>query len=121
VTGLADVILGLLKSARFGLSAGSIACDKGTSVGDGPAGVGNAVNETVVLFVCRAVLHQPDTQRDGNQSHPMTHVIASSIRDCAASRPISPLAGAALHPDPVSLRDTTLYCRRGDPLPRWCG
>jgi phospholipid/cholesterol/gamma-HCH transport system permease protein len=48
VTGLADVLLGLLKSALFGLSAGLIACYKGTSVGGGPAGVGNAVNETVI-------------------------------------------------------------------------
>ena len=32
----------------FGLSAGMIACYKGISVGGGPAGVGNAVNETVV-------------------------------------------------------------------------
>jgi len=29
----------------FGLSAGMIACYKGISVGGGPAGVGNAVNE----------------------------------------------------------------------------
>ena len=48
ITGLPDVILGLLKSALFGLSAGLIACYKGISVGGGPAGVGNAVNETVV-------------------------------------------------------------------------
>ena len=33
----------------FGLSAGMIACYKGISVGGGPAGVGNAVNETVVF------------------------------------------------------------------------
>ena len=48
VTGLSDVVIGLLKSALFGLAAGLIACHKGTSVGGGPAGVGNAVNETVV-------------------------------------------------------------------------
>ena len=36
------------KAALFGLSAGMIACYKGISVGGGPAGVGNAVNETVV-------------------------------------------------------------------------
>ena len=33
----------------FGLSAGLIACYKGISVGGGPAGVGIAVNETVVF------------------------------------------------------------------------
>lgn len=48
VTGVADVLLGLAKSTLFGLAAGLIACFKGISVGGGPAGVGNAVNETVV-------------------------------------------------------------------------
>jgi phospholipid/cholesterol/gamma-HCH transport system permease protein len=43
-----DVLLALVKAALFGLSAGLVACYKGTSVGGGPAGVGNAVNETVV-------------------------------------------------------------------------
>jgi len=37
------------KAAIFGLTAGLIGCFKGISVGGGPAGVGNAVNETVVL------------------------------------------------------------------------
>jgi phospholipid/cholesterol/gamma-HCH transport system permease protein len=44
-----DVVISLVKAALFGLSAGLIACYKGISVGGGPAGVGNAVNETVVL------------------------------------------------------------------------
>jgi phospholipid/cholesterol/gamma-HCH transport system permease protein len=48
VTGLGAVVVGLAKSMLFGLAAGLIACYKGTSVGGGPAGVGNAVNETVV-------------------------------------------------------------------------
>ncbi|WP_370501390.1 MlaE family ABC transporter permease [Mycolicibacterium sp. jd] len=48
ITGPADVIISLIKSALFGLAAGLIACFKGISVGGGPAGVGNAVNETVV-------------------------------------------------------------------------
>jgi phospholipid/cholesterol/gamma-HCH transport system permease protein len=48
VTGLGDVLIGLAKAMLFGLAAGLIACYKGTSVGGGPAGVGNAVNETVV-------------------------------------------------------------------------
>ena len=43
-----DVLLALVKAALFGLSAGLVACYKGISVGGGPAGVGNAVNETVV-------------------------------------------------------------------------
>ncbi|BBY75357.1 ABC transporter permease [Mycolicibacterium parafortuitum] len=49
ITGVDDVIISLVKAALFGLSAGLIACYKGISVGGGPAGVGNAVNETVVF------------------------------------------------------------------------
>lgn len=49
ITGVADVVISLIKAALFGLSAGLIACYKGISVGGGPAGVGNAVNETVVF------------------------------------------------------------------------
>lgn len=48
ITGLADVVIAMIKAALFGLTAGLIACYKGISVGGGPAGVGNAVNETVV-------------------------------------------------------------------------
>lgn len=48
ITGAADVVISLIKSTLFGLAAGLIACYQGTSVGGGPAGVGNAVNETVV-------------------------------------------------------------------------
>lgn len=43
-----DVLLAMIKAALFGLTAGLVACYKGISVGGGPAGVGNAVNETVV-------------------------------------------------------------------------
>lgn len=49
ITGLADVLIALIKATLFGLTAGLIACYKGISVGGGPAGVGNAVNETVVF------------------------------------------------------------------------
>jgi phospholipid/cholesterol/gamma-HCH transport system permease protein len=60
LTGLPDVILGAVKGALFGMSAALIACYKGISVGGGPKGVGNAVNETVVysfmaLFVINVV------------------------------------------------------------------
>ena len=51
LTGATDVIIALVKAALFGLAAGLIACYKGISVGGGPAGVGNAVNETVVYAV----------------------------------------------------------------------
>jgi phospholipid/cholesterol/gamma-HCH transport system permease protein len=49
ITHGADVVVTLVKAALFGLSAGLIACYKGITVGGGPAGVGNAVNETVVF------------------------------------------------------------------------
>jgi phospholipid/cholesterol/gamma-HCH transport system permease protein len=49
LTGLPDVLVSLTKAALFGMAAGLIACYKGISVGGGPAGVGNAVNETVVF------------------------------------------------------------------------
>lgn len=49
LTGLGDVIVSLVKATLFGMAAGLIACYKGISVGGGPAGVGNAVNETVVF------------------------------------------------------------------------
>lgn len=49
LTGAGDVIVSLTKATLFGLSAGLIACYKGISVQGGPAGVGNAVNETVVF------------------------------------------------------------------------
>jgi phospholipid/cholesterol/gamma-HCH transport system permease protein len=48
LTGLPDMMLAIVKAALFGLAAALIACYKGISVGGGPAGVGNAVNETVV-------------------------------------------------------------------------
>ena len=48
LTGLSDVLVGVVKGALFGMAAALIACYKGMSVGGGPQGVGNAVNETVV-------------------------------------------------------------------------
>lgn len=60
ITHLPELILGLVKGALFGMAAALIACYKGISVGGGPQGVGNAVNETVVysfiaLFVINIV------------------------------------------------------------------
>lgn len=49
LTGLPEVVISLCKAALFGLAASLIACYKGIHVGGGPAGVGNAVNETVVF------------------------------------------------------------------------
>ena len=50
----------MVKAALFGMAASLIACYKGISVGGGPQGVGNAVNETVVftfmaLFVINVI------------------------------------------------------------------
>lgn len=60
LVGAPEVIVGLAKAALFGFVASLIACYKGISVGGGPAGVGNAVNETVVytfiaLFVVNVI------------------------------------------------------------------
>ena len=48
ITGIKDIAIAVIKAGRFGLAARLIGCYKGISVGGGPAGVGNAVNETVV-------------------------------------------------------------------------
>ena len=48
LTRVPHIMIALTKAALFGMAAGVIACYKGISVGGGPAGVGNAVNETVV-------------------------------------------------------------------------
>ena len=60
LVGAPELIVCLAKAAIFGLSGSLIACYKGMSVGGGPAGVGNAVNETVVytflaLFVANVI------------------------------------------------------------------
>jgi phospholipid/cholesterol/gamma-HCH transport system permease protein len=49
LVGTPEVVVSLVKAAIFGLAASLVACYKGISVGGGPAGVGNAVNETVVF------------------------------------------------------------------------
>ena len=61
LVGVPEIIIALSKAALFGLAAGLIACYKGMSVGGGPAGVGTAVNETVVytflaLFVINIIV-----------------------------------------------------------------
>ncbi|MGB5795269.1 MAG: ABC transporter permease [Mycolicibacter algericus] len=61
ITDLGDVVVCFIKATLFGMTAGLIACYLGISVGGGPAGVGNAVNETVVfsfmaLFVINLVV-----------------------------------------------------------------
>ncbi len=49
LVGLPEVVTSVVKAALFGFAASLIACYKGIHVGGGPAGVGNAVNETVVF------------------------------------------------------------------------
>jgi phospholipid/cholesterol/gamma-HCH transport system permease protein len=49
LVGVPELIIALSKAVLFGFFAGLIACYKGLSVGGGPQGVGNAVNETVVF------------------------------------------------------------------------
>jgi phospholipid/cholesterol/gamma-HCH transport system permease protein len=61
VTGLPDVVIGMVKATVFGLIAGLIGIHQGSTVSGGPAGVGNAVNQTVVysfvlLFFINVIL-----------------------------------------------------------------
>jgi phospholipid/cholesterol/gamma-HCH transport system permease protein len=61
IVGVSDVIIAMIKSMLFGLAASLIACYKGMTVGGGPQGVGNAVNETVIfafmaLFAINVIL-----------------------------------------------------------------
>ncbi|MGH3675762.1 MAG: ABC transporter permease, partial [Mycobacterium sp.] len=61
LVGMPEVITAMVKAMLFGLAASLIACYKGISVGGGPQGVGNAVNETVVytfmaLFVINVLV-----------------------------------------------------------------
>jgi phospholipid/cholesterol/gamma-HCH transport system permease protein len=51
LVGIPELVIALSKAVLFGFFAGLIACYKGLSVGGGPQGVGNAVNETVVFTV----------------------------------------------------------------------
>jgi phospholipid/cholesterol/gamma-HCH transport system permease protein len=48
ITGLPDTVISFVKATLFGMTAGLVACYNGITVGGGPQGVGNAVNETVV-------------------------------------------------------------------------
>nr|WP_237394380.1 ABC transporter permease [Mycobacterium paraintracellulare] len=61
LVGITETVIAFAKSLVFGIVAGLIACYKGVTVGGGPQGVGNAVNETVVytfmaLFVINVLL-----------------------------------------------------------------
>jgi phospholipid/cholesterol/gamma-HCH transport system permease protein len=49
ITGIGDVLVSMVKATLFGLIAGLIGVYLGTHVKGGPAGVGNAVNATVVF------------------------------------------------------------------------
>lgn len=61
LTDQTDIFVIIIKSALFGFAAALIGCYKGMSVGGGPAGVGTAVNETVIysfmaLFVINLLI-----------------------------------------------------------------
>lgn len=51
LTHFSDLILSEFKAALFGLSTGLVACYRGLTAAGGPKGVGDAVNQTVVLSV----------------------------------------------------------------------
>jgi phospholipid/cholesterol/gamma-HCH transport system permease protein len=61
LTQLADMWVGQLKAAIFGLIAGIVACHQGMNAKGGPSGVGTAVNQGVIisfvlLFIVNTVL-----------------------------------------------------------------
>ena len=61
LTGTSDLMISELKAAVFGLLAGLVACHLGLSAKGGPKGVGDAVNQTVVvsfmlLFLANAII-----------------------------------------------------------------
>jgi phospholipid/cholesterol/gamma-HCH transport system permease protein len=47
--GVVEIVFSEIKAAVFGLLAGLVACHRGLTVSGGPKGVGDAVNQTVVL------------------------------------------------------------------------
>lgn len=47
--GAVEILFSEIKAAVFGLLAGLVACHRGLTAGGGPKGVGDAVNQTVVL------------------------------------------------------------------------
>jgi phospholipid/cholesterol/gamma-HCH transport system permease protein len=49
LTGLPEVVIGIVKAATFGLIAGLVGCYRGLTTHGGSKGLGTAVNETVVL------------------------------------------------------------------------
>ncbi|HVW45231.1 MAG TPA: ABC transporter permease [Amycolatopsis sp.] len=51
LTTLADFVVSEIKAAVFGMSAGLVACYRGLTAGGGAKGVGDAVNQTVILAV----------------------------------------------------------------------
>lgn len=48
LTTLTDFLVGLLKTAVFGITAGLVACHLGINAKGGPQGVGDAVNQSVI-------------------------------------------------------------------------
>ncbi len=61
LTGTSDLAIGTLKAAIFGLLSGLVGCHLGIRVKGGPKGVGEAVNQTVVvsfilLFLANSVI-----------------------------------------------------------------
>ena len=51
LTHTGDLVLSEVKAGIFGLAAGLVACYRGLTTGGGPKGVGDSVNQTVVLSV----------------------------------------------------------------------
>ncbi len=85
LTHFGDVVVSSIKGALFGGVAGLIAGYKGISVGGGPAGVGNAVNETVVfvfmvLFTLNVIVTAVGSAINLSMSEPTTPTVPSALR-----------------------------------------
>jgi phospholipid/cholesterol/gamma-HCH transport system permease protein len=51
LTHLSDFVVSQIKAASFGLAAGLVACFRGLTTGGGAKGVGDSVNQTVILAI----------------------------------------------------------------------
>ena len=111
----------MVKATLFGLTAGLIACYQGTTVRGGPAGVGNAVNETVVFsFVLLFFINIIITAIGFEVDEMSTGVPCRSNDFHAHQRLGGARSGLAANrrADKVLRTDTRLARRRLHPLPR---
>ena len=116
ITGVGDVIISLIKSALFGLSAGLIACYKGISVGGGPGRRGQCGQRDSGVHL-RGVVREINiiAHRCGSAGNP----VSQNVIRARFSPAVSPRLGlvGGLGPESGSRRSSTeetLRSRSGD-------